>query len=288
MKKLLFLLPLLLFADVNPFNAGNLNSPNPYGLTPDEKAILNNKKSINNVLKNINSLKNELKKIKNEFTQKFVQYDETINDLKDKSQAIKTMLDEIDLLNNNMVNIKKRISNLEANISGMENNITVLNNNYSKLKESINEIVKIQNQNFKYLTSSIQDILNQIKKQNISPKAAYKKAKKLYFSGKLKKAKNLFLISLNSNYMPATSSFYLGEISFKNKNYKDALAFYKKSITLYPKKTSFTDKLLYHTGISFEKLGMKKEALLTFEKLINDFKNSKYLKLAKKELEKLK
>jgi TolA-binding protein len=288
MKKLLFFIPFLLFADVDPFNAGNLNSPNPYGLTPDEKAILKNKNEIIKNKENIKKLQKEIQEIKNNLASKLVMYDEIINDLKDKTSSINTIIDEIDNLNVKIKNIENRIKNVENNLSSLENNVTSLNTKYDKLKESINEIVKIQNENFKYLTASIQNILTQLKQQKLSPKEAFKKAKKLYFSGKLDEAKNLFLISLNNRYLPATSSFYLGEIAYKQKNYKEALAYYKKSISLYPKKTSFTAKLLYHTGISFEKLGMKKNAKLTFKKLVNDFKNSKYAKLAKKELEKLK
>ena len=288
MKKLLFFLPLFLLADVNPFNAGNLNSSNPYGLTPQEKAILHNKKSIETLKKEVQSVKNNINKLNDNLAQKLVSYDETLSDLKNKTQAMKTIIDEIDTFNKNIINLKKRVSNLEVNLSNLEKNVTILSNNYLRLKESINEIVKIQNQNFQYLTNSIQNILNQIKQMNMSPREAFKKAKALYFNGKLDKAKRLFLISLNGKYLPATSSFYLGEIEYKKKNYKQALAFYKKSINLYSKKTSFTAKLLFHTGVSFEKLGMKKNAKLTFKKLINDFPNSKYSNLAKKELVKLK
>jgi len=39
--------------------------------------------------------------------------------------------------------------------------------------------------------------------------------------------------------------------------------------------------------MSFLKLNQKQNAKLTFKKLISDFPNSKYAKLAKKELEKL-
>jgi outer membrane protein assembly factor BamD (BamD/ComL family) len=45
--------------------------------------------------------------------------------------------------------------------------------------------------------------------------------------------------------------------------------------------------MLYHTAISFKKIGNKKAAKITFKKLIHDFPNSKYAKYAKKELEKL-
>jgi len=294
MKKLLFFLPMFLLADVNPFNAGNLNSSNPYGLTPQEKAILHNKKSIESLKKEVQSVKNNINKLNDNLAQKFVSYDEILNDLKNKTQAMKTIIDEIDTFHKNIISLKKRVSTLETNLSNLETNITKLNSNYVRLnsnylrlKDSINEIVKIQNQNFQYLTNSIQNILNQIKQMNISPTEAFKEAKALYFNGKLDKAKRLFLISLNDNYLPATSSFYLGEIEYKKRNYKKALAFYKKSINLYSNKTSFTTKLLFHTGMSFEKLGMKQNAKLTFKKLINDFPKSKYSILAKKELEKL-
>ena len=301
MKKLLFLLPVFLLADVNPFNAGNLNSSNPYGLTSQEKAILNNKKTILKTQKEISYLKSKIDKITADLARKFVSYDEAISDLKNKSQAMHTIIDEMDTFNKSMIKLKKRVSNLENRLKNLENNITVINDNYKilsnnyvklndnylQLKDTINEIIKIQNQNFDYLTKSMQDILNQMKKTNISGYEAFNEAKDYYANGKLREAKKFFSISLNKNYLPATSSFYLGEIEFKNRKYKSALAFYKKSINLYPKKASFTPKLLLHTGISFEKLGMKQNAELTFKKLINDFPDSKYSNLAKKELEKL-
>jgi TolA-binding protein len=288
MKKLLFCVPFLLFAEIDPFNAGNLNASNPYGLTPTEKAIVKNKNQILKNSKKIDDLKKEIRKLKSDLTSKLVMYDETINDLKDKTASINTVVSEIDNLNYKIVSIEKNLSVLEKNISDLNKKYISLNDKYNKLKESISEIVKIQNDNFKYLTNTIQNLIAQIKSRNISPKTAFKKAKKLFFSNKLDDAKELFLISLNNSYLPATSSFYLGEIAYRKKNYKEALAFYKKSVSLYPKKTSFTPKLLYHTGISFEKLGKNKEAMLTFKKLIHDFPNSKYATLARKDLEKLK
>jgi len=294
MKKLFFLLPLFLLADVNPFNAGNLNSSNPYGLTTQEKIIFNNKKSIKNLKKELQFLKNDINKLNVNLAQKLVSYDETLNDLKNKTQAMQTIIDEIDTFNKNVMHLKKRVENIENNLTILENNVTNLSNNYEQLnknylqlKETLNAVIKVQNQNFQYLTKSMQDILKQIKQMNLSPKEAFNKAKKLYFDGKIDEAKRLFLISLNRNYLPATSSFYLGEIEYKKGNYKGALGFYKKSISLYSNKTSFTTKLLFHTGISFEKVGMNQNAKLTFKKLINDFPKSKYSNLAKKELEKL-
>jgi len=294
MKKLFFLLPVLLLADVDPFKAG-LNSTNPYGLTPQEKAILQNKKNIQKNSNSIKKLKNTLESLKSQLAQKFVQYDESISDLSNKLSSFNTILSEIDATKISLDRIKKELK--DTNLTEIKQRIEVLEQKVAKLEEqniaiknTIQEITKIQNENFQNLSNSIQEILNQIKKINtntsISPKQAFKKAKLYFFDGKLSKAKELFLYTLNKNYLPATSSYYLGEIAYKMGKYKEALAYYKKSITLYPKKASFTDRLLYHTAISFLKLNQGKNARLTFEKLIKDFPKSKYAKLAKKELEK--
>ncbi len=285
MKKWIFLLPVFLLADINPFNAGNLNSNNPYGLTPDEKAILQNKKEISKLKTEIDYLNNQISQIKLNISN----YNDIINQ---KLAAFSTLLDEINSAKNNIQQLQNSYNSQEEEIKQINQKINSLENNLTNIKQSIKEITIIQNQNFMVLKNAIKEILNKLKNLNasktLSPNEAFLKARKLYFSNKLNEAKKLFLYSLQKNHLPATTSYYLGEIAYKQKNYKEALAFYKKSVEFYPKKASFTARLLYHTGISFLKIGNKKAAKLTFEKLINDFPKSKYSTLAKKELEKLK
>jgi len=289
MKKVLFLLPLFLFADVNPFNAG-LNSSNPYGLTTDEKYILENKKNINKLQEKLDQVQKTINQIK----LKLANYDEVIND---KLSAFPTIIDEVNTAMKDISFLKREINTtktqmevLNEKIIVLNNKITSLENNISTIKLSIKEIIKTQNDNFQILKNTINKLLKKIENMNktLSPKKAFIDARKAFFANKLDKAKEGFLYSLSKKYLPATSSYYLGEIAFKKKNYKEALAFYKKSVNLYPKKTSYMPRLLYHTAISFEKLGNKKAAKLTLQKLINDFPKSKYSNLAKKELEKLK
>ena len=291
MKKFFLLLPIFIFADVNPFNAG-LNSPNPYGLTPDEKAILENKKNINNLKKQIVALNNRVDK----FKIKLISYDETISNLNDRLSALDSILSEIGVLKSQIDKVKKEqnqtvknYTELEKRVSNLENNISKIQNEIISIKETIKQVVKVQNDNFNYLKSAIQQILKNLNKSSkIDKKSALKKAKAYFFANQLNKAKELFEYTLSQNYYPATSAYYLGEIAFKQKKYKDALAYYKKSIELYPKKTSFTARLLYHSGISFLKLGNKDAAKLSFQKILSDFPNSKYANLAKKELENIK
>ena len=284
MKKALFFLPLILLAsDVNPFGAGNINSNNPYGLTPTEKAIVENKKNISKLEYETDQINSSLDSLKLRMNS----YDDVINS---KLSSFDTILSELNQTQNNYLNLKNKISDMNLSITNMENKINNVENEIATLKETLKAIIDTQNKNMLYIKKSITDIYSQLKniKRPLNVKEAFNKARNLFFAGKLDKAKEYFLYSLSKKYLPATSSYYLGEIAYKKHNYKDALGYYKKSINLYPKKTSFTTRLLYHTAISFEKINNKNTAKLTLKKLISDFPDSKYAKLAKKELEKLK
>ena len=297
MKKLLTLFFFVfLYAEVDPFKAGDLNSPSPYGLTSAEKAILKNKKDIEKSTILIQDLQDDLKKLKSKIAKKFIGYDDKISDLQSKYAAFNTLLNEISSTKLKIDELNKKLKDinltaLNNKIKTLEKENQLLKKENEKLKKAFEEFVKIQNQNVKTLNRSIKDLLKELKelksKKPLNVKEAMKKAKEYFGANQLDKAKELFLYTLNNKHYPATSSYYLGEIAFKQKNYKEAISYYKKSITLHPKKTSFTPQLLYHTGISFLKLNQKEKAKLTFKKLINDFSNSKFAKLAKKELEKL-
>ncbi len=283
MKKMFFLLPVFIFADVNPFGAGNLNSNTPYGLTPQEKAILKNKQNISKLKTQVDYLNDQLNQIK----LKLSNYDDVINQ---KLSGFDTVIDEINVAKKNIQQLEKKSDQNTQAIELINKKIASLEQNITTIKETIKEMSKIQNENFSALKNAISEILSSIKKtnRNITAKEAFIKARKLFFSNKLNKAQELFSYSLQKKYLPATSSYYLGEIAYKKGKYKEALAYYKMSVKYYPKKTSFTPRLLFHTGISFIKIGNKQGAKLTFEKLIHDFPDSKYAKLAKKELENLK
>ena len=284
MKKTLFFLPLMLLAsDINPFGAGNINSNNPYGLTPMEKAVVNNKKAISKLeyeTEQMNSSLNTLKLRMNS-------YDEVINT---KLASFNTILNELNKTKSDYFTLKTKINDINETVNNLQNKINSMENEITAIKQTLKVIIDTQNKNMIYIKNSITDIYSQLKnmKKPLPVKEAFNKGRTLFFSGKLDKAKEYFLYSLSKNYLPATSSYYLGEIAYKKHNYKKALGYYKKSIKFYPKKTSFTARLLYHTAVSFEKLGDKKTAELTLQKVMSDFSNSKYADLAKKELKKLK
>ncbi|WP_442856716.1 tetratricopeptide repeat protein [Campylobacter sp. RM16704] len=76
---------------------------------------------------------------------------------------------------------------------------------------------------------------------------------------KFEDAKEKFEYLINIHYKPARSTFWLGEIRYKQQDYAGALGFYKKSSSI-STKGDYVPKLLYHTAISLDKVGDPKSA----------------------------
>ncbi len=278
-------------AEPSAFGAGDLNAPNPYGLTSSEKVILKNKKEVKTLSSNLSFVKAEL------------------NDMQEKIDGIKSV---VDAQNSRIYKIEKKITLLNQKESNTSNEIASLRSdlnatnelqkeNYDKIKSVLNELSSlIDSINNSYVSkdmldkkiadikASLQDRLSSLEKKLSSKKIASKKgselfylAKKSYKQKRYTQAKEYFLASIKKNYLPATSNFYLGEINYNTKHYGKAIEYYKKSITLYDK-AKFTPTLLLHTFLSFKNLKDKKNAKKFRSILISKYPKSKEAKTAKK------
>jgi TolA-binding protein len=265
-------------------------------LTPQERAIVKNKQQIA-------KLASKLEKLEQMFKSRKILIDTR---LEEQANQLQTLSNQMQGLNQAMVEItsaKLQVQNNTQNIQTLQQRVDKLEEQVTALQKEVKKLAQVQQQNFAVLKKSMQQILRQLSQLggkvtpagvvssksinlNISPRRAFIRAKQLYNRGKLDGAEKLFLVAYNNNYMPATTSYYLGEINFKKGKYKEAIAFYKESITRYPKPLSFTSRMLYHLGIAFKKLGYTSKAKLTFQKLIRSF-NDTYAQKAKQELQRL-
>ena len=71
----------------------------------------------------------------------------------------------------------------------------------------------------------------------------------------------------------------LGEISYFSGSYAEAINYYKKSIS-HNESQDYTPKLLYHTAISFDKIGDKDSANKFYKALKASYPDSKEAKAA--------
>ncbi len=291
----LVLLQIVIFAaEPSVYGAGNLNSANPYGLSPSEKKIVQNSKDIKNLQKKIRALTLKYNNIqekfdglrsvtesisdkigkmdKNSFTQKEQNknIEETLTTLK------KNINDNLELQNINQEKVKSVLSELSSLIDS-------INTNYIS-KDQFDELVQKQKDFQSEIEKKFIKLENNSKKSALSSKSGaqlLKEANKYFQSRSYENAKIRFKRLVKINYKPATSNYMLGEIAYRQKLYKNAIQYYKNSLSLYDK-ASFTPTLLYHTGISLSKLKKNSEAKKFFTALKTNYPNSKEAKSLKR------
>jgi len=119
--------------------------------------------------------------------------------------------------------------------------------------------------------------------ENADSSALYSRGVRLVKQKKYSMAKIRFDILSRRGYKNASSSFYLGEIAYRTKNYSDAIDHYKTSAGA-NEKASYMDTLLLHTGISLEKKGDKSQAKRFFQAIVDGYPDSGSAKVAKRHL----
>ncbi|MDD3775147.1 MAG: hypothetical protein PHV08_04205 [Sulfurovaceae bacterium] len=101
------------------------------------------------------------------------------------------------------------------------------------------------------------------------------------------KAQEQFLDAQQQGYKAASTNYYLGEIAYYQKRYKDAIFYYKSSAKL-DDRASYIDTLLLHTAISLENTNDKVQAKLFYETIIKKYPAKESAKIAKNKLDGMK
>jgi TolA-binding protein len=217
---------------------------------------------------------------------------------------------EIFLLKEKIANLNEKIEGLKTLLNSQENQILRLkqktNNNYAdiinKLSQKVAQLeykVNMQKYNPPSIktptTYSLEDkqeqtkeIKQELKKEQekelkLSNKELYKKAVLDFNNKRFTSAKRIFKQLLLKGYKAAESNFYLGEIAFYRKQYKDAISYYQNSATL-NEDAIYMDKLLLHTAIALKKIGKTTEAKNFLKAIVASYPDTPSAKEAKKYL----
>lgn len=277
-------------AEVSVFGAGDLNSPEPYGLTPTEKVIVDNKKSIQKTEKKVNQFDSQIK-----------QMSETLDGLESivvgEGQKLNKLSREFNQIQSQSDFDREKINDNHESLKALQAQIEQNAQNIKTLKESMDQLVDTINKvNKEYVSrDDFKDLLNEIDKKVIPKQTAKPKVpkksnaalmrdvriwfKKDYFTKAIPVIKHL----IASNYRPAENNYYLGEINYYRENYKDALHYFKTSMMLYDK-AKWLPKLLLHSAISFEKLGDNENAQSFYSTLVEIYPDSSEAKEASKKI----
>lgn len=291
-------------AEPSAFGAGNLDNPNPYGLTSSEKTVLETKKALKNVVVNTNNQANKVDSLR----ERIDGLQSIVESLSRKSQENKTTL--LELQNKNSEDLKnsdeyeKRLGQaVELNTKLSETNAELIAKNtlvieeLSKLINTINTKY-VSKEEFNDLVNDVNDFKSLVAKElksaskapvnesvldSMSNGEVATQAKAFYDKQYYTKGIEYYSHLITKNYKPANSHFMIGQMKFKRKNYAEAISYYKKSASLYSK-AAYMPELLLNTAISMEKTDDIENAKTFYNAVIGKFPASSEAKDAKKYL----
>ncbi|OHD98104.1 MAG: hypothetical protein A3K14_03295 [Sulfurimonas sp. RIFCSPLOWO2_12_FULL_36_74] len=286
----IFLPYYLISAEPSAFGAGDLNNPNPYGLTPTESTLLETKKDLHKVVVKSNNQANEVDSLRERIDGLQTIIEAISSSTRENKLKLKLLEDE---KNNNSeydkriaesIQINSReIEKIKLNIAEISKLIDSINTTYVT-KEEFNSFINDLN---KPKGSKVTEKQKKSQNSDMSDADIEKNAKELYdkklYSESIEQYKQL----IAKNYKPANAHYMVGEIEYYKKNYSDAIAYFKKSATLHSK-ASYMPTLMLHTAISMEKTGDKTNAEIFYDAIITQFPNSTHADSAKKNLKLMK
>lgn len=262
----------LLYAEFSAFDAGSFTDDSSRGLTQNEGSFKDRTHQLSDDYTQIKARLNEMDQ-RIEGLQSTL---EGINSQYSRSNSRLSQLEEESAENN----LSQEIQNLKAYV---EESRKIQEANYNQIKKVLAELSSIVDS-----ISSNHIPKNELKSSDLNKttptekndsnntsQEGKKKIKEEISSEAWKKKKNeeildLGIGDLNKNaleeatakfdhlaknqYKLAKVNFYLGEVQYKQKNYNNAISYYKKSSAA-STKGDYYPKLLYHTAISLDKIG---------------------------------
>lgn len=277
---ILFIGSLLGASEISVFGAGDLHSANPYGLTKEEKLILENKKEIEGVLRK-SSQQNE----------KVQSVAERLDGLQGVIEGLTQQVHEHSLLYSKLQNQNSD----DVNSTQIEANTNAI----LQIKDLLNELSTIVDEiNNNYVTKEqFAALIKELKintpvasvkpPEKMSSSEIEKEADKLFKAKKYSESEVYFNQMVQKKYKTPYALYMLGEIAYEQKDYKSAVARYKQSASA-DEKAGYMPSLLLHSGVSMQKSGDKVSAKAFYQAVIAKYGSSGAAKEAENYLSKLK
>lgn len=269
------------------FGAGDLNNPNPYGLTHEEKLILENKKELQSVIQ-----KNNMQNAKVEtVAERLDGMQGIIEGLGQRSNEqgiiLQKLQDKLSVDGNGSVSLDDLGKQVAANTENIAQ--------FKTLLEELSRVVDEINTNYvskEQFAALIKQLKVNVPDRAVTPAKMSnsdieKEANKLFAQKKYDDAQSYFEQMVQKKYKVSDAYFMIGEAQFERKKYKEAVLSYKESASR-NEKALYMPTLLLHSGISMEKTGDIATAKAFYQATISKYGGSGASKEAQERLTKLK
>ncbi len=210
-----------------------------------------------------------------------------VHELKGGLATTSGQLEEIDY--KTTTSSQSQYATLQATVNQLTAQVKILNEENQQTQKEVRVLRSEINAQKSYI-KKVTGTLSSMGGGSSSKKGSgslLQKAHKAFESNKQKQAQKLYLEVLSegkiSNAQKNHVYFNLGLLDYWKKKYNEALVYFSKIYTKYPK-SSFAPASLLYIARSFGKQGKKEEANATYQELIKNYPKSKHAKSAKKEL----
>lgn len=269
------------------FGAGDLNKPNPYGLTHEEKLILENKKEIETVIQKNNAQNAKVETVTERLdgmqgileglSQRSNEQTLTLQKLHDKVTTESNTTSSVDELGKQIAANTENIAQFKTLLEELSHVVDGINSNYVT-KEQFAALIK-------QLKVTVPNTGTSPAKMDNS--ALEKEANRLFLQKKYSESQEYFEQMVQKKYKVSEAHYMIGETFFERQSYKEAISYYKESAAR-NEKAGYMPTLLLHSGISMEKTGDRGSAKAFYQATISKYGGSGAAKEAQERLSKLK
>lgn len=293
---LLALLPLYAFAsEPSVFGAGDLNHPNPYGLTNEEKLILENKKEIQNVVQKHNVQNAKVETVAERLDGLQTVIEGLVQSNNEHKMALQRLTEgsgednatqNIDEIKKQVVANTENIAQFKGLLEELSHVVDTINSSYVT-KEQFAALIKQLKINPSAVAAAVPASVSASSPAKMDNATLEKEGKRLFGEKKYLEAQGHFEQMVQNKYKVAEGYFMIGETHFERKAYKAAVANYKESASR-NEKALYMPTLLLHSGISMEKTGDTASAKAFYQATISKYSGSGAAKEAAELLSRLK
>lgn len=276
-------------SEPSAFGAGDLNNPNPYGLTNEEKLILENKQEIQAVVQKHNAQNAKVETV----TERLDGLQAIVEGLAQASNEHKFSLQKLQEITSTDTNDTLSMDDLKKQVVANTENIGQLKGLLEELSHVVDGINAnyVTKEEFSALIKQLKVTLPVASTSASSTKtdnaSIEKEARKQYEQKNYIEAQHGFEQMVQKKYKVPEAYFMIGEIYFERKAYKEAVTYYKQSASA-NEKALYMPTLLLHSGLSMEKTGDHATAKAFYQATIAKFSGSGAAKEASEHLSKLK
>ncbi len=276
-------------SEPSAFGAGDLNNPNPYGLTNEEKLILENKQEIQAVVQKHNAQNAKVETV----TERLDGLQAIVEGLAQTSNEHKLSLQKLQEITSTDVNDTLGMDDLKKQVVANTENIGQLKGLLEELSHIVDGINAnyVSKEEFGALIKQLKVTLPTASASSSSTKtdnaSIEKEARKQYEQKNYPEAQHGFELMVQKKYKVPEAYFMIGESYFERKAYKEAVTYYKQSASA-NEKALYMPTLLFHSGLSMEKTGDHATAKAFYQATIAKFSGSGAAKEASEHLSKLK